>query len=244
MGRDPGDFLSAGSPKVMSHSTGGTLNPGMSSSRMRASITPQTAANPANKGTKGSQPTLSEISVDRVLRMLGHRDRSISGGLGRRPSSTLIGSMTGVSTLLNNSDASGMGRCQPWDLAMWNSVPNLTAVALSGRKLTHCVRISRSPGYLVCAVALHSFHSDSACSSWSVWVPAQCRAMPMLTHSSRVHSAGTASSACLISSHEASIEPSVAMVRSLSCASIPLHRSSRAWGMTGIRVQWPWPAQW
>ena len=118
MGRDPGDFLSAGSPKVMSHSTGGTLNPGMSSSRIRASITPQTAANPANKGTKGSQPTLSDISVDRWRSTLGHSDRSISGGLGRRPSITLSGSITGMSILLNNSDASGTGLVQPWDLAM------------------------------------------------------------------------------------------------------------------------------
>ena len=158
MGREPGDFLSAGSPKVINQSTGGTLKPGINSSLIWASMTPQIAPKPANKGTSGSHPTLSLISFARVCKILGKTLMSMLGGAGRRPAMMSLGAMGAVSTDANNDVASGMGRVQPDLRAMWKSVPNLTALTLSVLNDNHWCAISRSPGYLPSLCTLHSCH--------------------------------------------------------------------------------------
>ena len=117
MGAEPGVFLSAGAPIVISHSTGGTLKSLINSSRVRASTTPHTAAIPANRGTSGSHPTVCPISSARRAMTAGHREMSIIGGRGRRSTMTDFGS-AGAPTAENMVEMSGIGRTHPCCLAM------------------------------------------------------------------------------------------------------------------------------
>ena len=173
--------------------------------------------------------------------MLGNRVISISGGAGRSPARMVFGAV-GTSTLPNNDAASGIGRVHPALRAMWNSVPNVTAVALSTLKLAHWVSISRSPGYFFSLWIDHCCQRWNPWSSCSVWVPAQCSAIPMLIHSSRGQSGVMHSIALLISSQDASTPSLVRICRTLSFSSISCHRSSSGWGIVGRRIQLPFPA--
>lgn len=144
-----------------------------------------------------------------------------------------------VSVGENRLAASGIGLTHPFDRARWNREPICTRVPLSSRNEAHWVRMSRSPGYLA-PLALQVFQTASPCSISPMAAALAWIAMPHMIHSSREQSGLIADKAETISSHEVLVgaTASSTVVDRSDC-----HRSSRASGITGRRVQWPLPAQ-